>query len=61
MGEEVQCLWGGCVERHSASPMPAPTVVSVPHGFSFEPLAVCKERKKSEATFLGCLAVLYGM
>lgn len=22
MGEEVQCLWGGCVERQEASEMP---------------------------------------
>lgn len=53
MGEEVQCLWGGFVERHSASPMPAPTVVSVPHGFSFESLAVCKVRKKARLPFWG--------
>lgn len=61
MGGEVRCLWSVFVEHHSASPMPAPTVVSVPHGFSFEPLAVCKVRKKSEAAFWGSLAVLYGM
>ena len=33
--------------------MPAPTVVSVPHGFSIEPLAVCKDQKKAKLPFWG--------